>query len=149
MLIRPATCTADDVLAIHAIEEVSFSQPWRPIDFSYFLCRPESILLMAEEDEALLGYVGMQMVLDEGHIQTIATSPEARRRGVATALLDALLAYGKEHALAVYYLEVRASNLAAQALYEKFGFVAVGRRKDYYKLPTEDAILMTRTEEQP
>ena len=150
MLIRPASCVTEDVLGIHAIEEACFSRPWRSLDIACFLGEADTLMLVAEEAGEILGYLGMRTVLDEGHIQNIATLPSARRRGVASALLDTLFDFGKSYRLAVYYLEVRASNLAAQALYSKYGFVETGRRKAYYVAPVEDAILMTRTvKEQP
>ena len=77
-------------------------------------------------------------------MDNIAVAPEARRRGVADALLSVLTSFGRDN-LAVLMLEVRASNLPAVALYEKHGFAAVGRRKNYYEAPKEDAVLMTLT----
>lgn len=145
MLIRPI-CERD-IPAVAAIEEACFSRPWQPVELLLFAAQPTAVFLMAEEAGQLLGYVGMRCVMDEGQIQNIAVAPFARRRGVATALLSALFAVGKGRDLAIYTLEVRASNLAAQALYERHGFVAVGRRRQYYTAPTEDAVLMTRTEE--
>ena len=99
---------------------------------------------MAEEDGAVLGYAVLSAVLDEGNLDNIAVAPEYRRRGVADALLGALTGFGRE-CLALLTLEVRASNAPAIALYEKHGFAAVGRRKNYYSAPREDAVLMTLT----
>lgn len=143
MLIRYADGLAD-VQAVAALEQVCFSRPWRQIDIAYFTTEQSNVLLVAEEDGEVLGYVGMSMVLDEGQIQNIATAPAARRRGVASALIASLFEVGKSHDLAIYHLEVRASNQAAQALYHKHGFTEVGRRKSYYIAPTEDAVLMTK-----
>ena len=143
MLIRYADTLAD-VQAVAALEQGCFSRPWRQVDIAYFTTEASNVLLVAEEDGEVLGYVGMSMVLDEGQIQNIATAPTARRRGVASALLASLFEVGKAHDLAVYHLEVRASNEAAQALYRRCGFAEVGRRKSYYIAPTEDAVLMTK-----
>lgn len=147
MLIRPATC-AEDVQGIHAIEVACFSCPWHAVDIAIFLTSPDCVMLVAEEDGQILGYAGMRMVLDEGQIQNVATAPDARRRGVADALLSELFVLGKANALAMYTLEVRASNAAAQALYAKHGFAMVGRRRGYYTAPSEDAVLMTKTIEE-
>lgn len=147
MLIRSAW-SAEDVAHIHALETLCFSKPWRANDIAYFLSESDTVMLVAEEHGEILGYVGMRMVLDEGHIQNVATNPAYRRRGVAAALLRALFDLGRSRALAVYYLEVRASNHAAQALYTKYGFREVGRRRAYYTAPVEDAVLMTMTTEE-
>ena len=99
---------------------------------------------MAEDEEGrVVGYAGLHVVLDEGYIDNVAVEPDARKHGVASALLDVFCRYGAAN-LAFLTLEVRASNAAAIALYDKFGFQEVGRRKSYYQHPTEDAILMTR-----
>lgn len=90
----------------------------------------------------MLGYAVVSVVLDEGNLDNIAVAPEHRRQGVADALLSALTGFGREH-LAALMLEVRASNAPAIALYEKHGFTAVGRRRNYYDAPREDAVLMT------
>ena len=99
-------------------------------------------MLALGEDGALLGYAVLSTVLDEGNLDNIAVAPEARRRGVADALLSVVTGFGREH-LSRLMLEVRASNAPAIALYEKYGFAAVGRRKNYYDAPREDAVLMT------
>ena len=101
-----------------------------------------AVLLALGEGGGLLGYAVLSAVLDEGNLDNIAVAPEHRRRGVAEALLSALTGFSREK-LAVLMLEVRASNVPAIALYEKHGFAAVGRRKNYYDAPKEDAILMT------
>ena len=101
------------------------------------------VFLIAEENGKLLGYVGMMHVLDEGYISNVAVAPEARRRGVAGALIRELLRRAEEKELSFVTLEVRESNAAAIALYERFGFRSVGRRKQYYEAPREDALLMT------
>lgn len=107
---------------------------------------PDSMheFLVAEaENGDVLGYVGMMYVLDEGYISNVAVSPDYHRTGIADALITRLLQIAKELELSFVTLEVRESNAPAIALYEKNGFSPVGRRKNYYTLPTEDAILMT------
>ena len=100
--------------------------------------------LVAEgEDGSVLGYAGLHVVLDEGYIDNVAVDPAYRRQGIADALIDTFVRFGAAK-LAFLTLEVRAGNAPAIALYEKHGFYEVGRRKDYYDDPKEDAILMTR-----
>lgn len=127
-----------------ALEQICFpADPWSGALFQTALDNPAVAILLAQgEDGALLGYAVLSTVLDEGNLDNIAVAPEARRNGIADALLSALIAFGREH-LACLMLEVRASNAPAIALYEKRGFIAVGRRKNYYDAPKEDAVLMT------
>ena len=96
------------------------------------------------EDDAVVGYAAVSSVLDEGSLDNIAVAPEYRRRGVGEALLQEIIRRSRERELAFLYLEVRAGNEAAIALYKKHGFVPVGCRKNYYEKPREDAILMTK-----
>ncbi len=96
-----------------------------------------------EEPETVLGYIGVWFIVDEAHIISVAVRPEERRHGIAsTLLLTALLVAIDRHA-AMMTLEVRASNLAAQALYAKFGFRKLGVRRGYYPDNHEDAWLLT------
>ena len=91
----------------------------------------------------ILGYAGLHVVLDEGYIDNIAVQPDARRHGVASALLDVYCRFGAVN-LAFLTLEVRASNAPAIGLYEKYGFQRAGLRPGYYQQPREDAVIMTR-----
>lgn len=138
--------TIEHLPAVAALERVCFpADPWSEDLYRAALDNPAVAILLARgEDGALLGYAVLSTVLDEGNLDNIAVAPEARRNGIADALLSALTAFGREH-LSRLMLEVRASNAPAIALYEKHGFTAVGRRKHYYDAPREDAILMTLT----
>ncbi len=129
---------------VAALEKLCFPHdPWSEALFRAALESPRAAALLAEgADGSILGYAVLSVVLDEGNLDNIAVAPEARRRGVADALLTALTGLGRDR-LSVLMLEVRASNAPALALYEKHGFAAVGRRKNYYTAPKEDAILMT------
>ena len=131
---------------IQRIEQESFSVPWTE-PMLRMLLQPDSHICLTAEDGAgrVVGYVGMLYVLDEGYIANVAVQPACRRQGVATALLAALEARARSLRLSFLTLEVRAGNTAAAALYEKLGYRVVGRRKDYYEKPREDAVLMTRT----
>ena len=128
--------------ALAELEKQCFHAPW-----SEKMLREElggGIFLVAEQDGKVQGYVGCQTVLDEGYITNVAVSPDFRRRGAARLLIAELIARAKEKGLAFVTLEVRESNLAARRLYEKNGFEIVGKRKNYYEKPAEDAILMSK-----
>lgn len=129
---------------IAALERECFSTPWSENMLSDALFDPKASFIVAEDGEGgVLGYAGLQVVLDEGYIDNIAVDPNARRHGVADELLDVFCRFGAAN-LAFLTLEVRASNEPAIALYRKHGFEEAGRRKDYYTKPKEDAVIMTR-----
>ncbi|HHU21860.1 MAG TPA: ribosomal protein S18-alanine N-acetyltransferase [Clostridiales bacterium] len=140
-----ADASKEHIPAIEALEAACFSVPLSREMLLSQLGSQRHILLVAEEGGRVLGYVGMMYVLDEGYISNVAVDPACRRRGLATKLLRALIQRAGELKLSFVTLEVRASNGAARALYRKLGFNDVGRRKNYYQNPTEDAILMTLT----
>lgn len=130
---------------IAALERECFSTPWTEAMLEEALFNPQASFIVAEDGEGnILGYAGLHAVLDEGYIDNVAVAPDARRHGVASALLDVFCRFGAAN-LAFLTLEVRKSNAPAIALYEKHGFAAVGRRKNYYDAPREDAVLMTLT----
>ena len=129
--------------ALVELERSCFSIPWTRAQLTAELPDERHEFLVAEAGEEVLGYVGMLFVLDEGYISNVAVAPDYRRQGVASALIRALLARAAERELSFVTLEVRESNAPAIALYEGFGFAPVGRRKNYYDAPKEDAILMT------
>ena len=130
--------------ALVELEHQCFSVPWTRGQLTAELPDDHHEFLVAEAGETVLGYVGMMVVLDEGYISNVAVSPDHRRQGIASALIEALLRRAEELQLSFLTLEVRESNGPAIALYERFGFSPVGRRKGYYDAPKEDAILMTR-----
>lgn len=142
---RIVDTTEAQLTQIQAIEQQCFSCPWTLEQLRGQLPDERHVFLAAvEESGGVLGYVGMMVVLDEGYISNVAVAPAYRRQGVADALISALTARAEELGQAFITLEVRAGNEPAKALYAKHGFVPVGRRKNYYDLPKEDAILMTR-----
>ena len=132
------------VAAIAELENVCFSDPWSERSIASELDNALSCWLVAMEGEALVGYVGSQSVMGESDMMNIAVCPEHRRKGVAEALVNALveeLAKNGNHSLT---LEVRVSNDPAIALYEKLGFCQVGRRPNYYHNPKEDALILRK-----
>lgn len=130
---------------IAALEKECFSMPWTETMLADALFDPQACFIVAEDGEEgnILGYAGLHAVLDEGYIDNIAVTPDARRHGVASALLDVFCRFGAVN-LAFLTLEVRKSNDAAIGLYEKFGFQRAGLRPGYYQNPREDAVIMTR-----
>ena len=144
MSFRIVPMTAAHLPQVAALEQVCFpADPWSETLFRDALESPHTVILLAEgEDGTVLGYAVLSAVLDEGNLDNIAVAPYFRRRGVADVLLSALTDIGRT-SMSVLFLEVRASNRPAIALYEKHGFVPVGRRKNYYDAPREDALLMT------
>lgn len=136
--------TAAHLDAVCALERACFAHPWSRESLQAALDNPHAVFFAACEDGALLGYVGMEVVVDEGYIYNVAVDAAHRRRGVGSALVEALVTYGKKHSLCFLTLEVRESNAAARALYAGFGFIKVGERKGYYADPAENAVLMTK-----
>lgn len=127
-----------------ALEKLCFSMPWSVNMLRGELSSPLSHYLAAVDGSGrLLGYAGMQAVMDEGYIANIAVLPDSRRLGVASALLGALKDFGSAEGLSFLTLEVREHNMAAVSLYHKHGFEVAGRRRNYYRNPEEDALLMT------
>ena len=128
---------------LEELEKLCFSLPWTIEQLRSQLPDEHHIFLTALEGEHLLGYVGMIYVLDEGYISNVAVAPEARRKGIGDALIEELMRRAELLGLAFVTLEVRQSNAPAAKKKKKHGFTAVGKRKNYYDLPREDAVLMT------
>ena len=127
------------------IEKLCFSEPWSEDTIRDELDTPLSRYFVCYEGERVLGYIGTRILLDQCDITNIAVHPDARRLGIATLLLSELEQTVRPMGVTVLYLEVREGNTPARAFYEKSRFIPVGRRKNYYSLPTEDAILMTKS----
>ena len=127
------------------LERICFSDPWSRQMLSEHLENECGATLVAEgADGTVLGYAGVLVILDEGYITNIAVRPAYRRQGVATELLEVFQRFAEGNHLTFLTLEVRAGNAGAQALYEKLGYEEVGRRRNYYEHPREDAVLMTK-----
>jgi ribosomal-protein-alanine N-acetyltransferase len=109
------------------------------------LSKPSGVCLAAVEDRRIVGYLICSRYADVWHLMNIAVDPPARRRGIATALLDEMIA--RAGVDAAYTLEVRPSNGSAISLYERFGFRSAGTRRRYYQDTGEDALIMWRTTE--
>lgn len=144
MQVRIVPMTAEHLDEAAALERVCFSDPWSRNMLAEELNNDLSAFLAALDGEGrLAGYAGLQVILDEGTITNVAVRPDCRRQGVAGKLLQVFLDFARANRLAFLTLEVRASNYGAIALYGGRGFRTVGRRKNYYEHPREDALIMT------
>jgi ribosomal-protein-alanine N-acetyltransferase len=121
------------------LEKLCFSEPWS--EKAILEEAERGFFVAAYIDGEFAGYAGMLCVLDERDVCNIATVPEFRGKGVGRALTSALIESARESGASVIMLEVRKSNAAAIALYEKAGFTLVGQRKNFYTMPREDALL--------
>ncbi|MBE6824808.1 MAG: ribosomal-protein-alanine N-acetyltransferase [Ruminococcaceae bacterium] len=130
--------------AVLDIEENSFSHPWSRVSFEDELKKENSYVFVALEDEKVIGYCVMNVVLDEGNLLDIAVDKNHRRSGVAKELFYKLFEVASEQKLSFITLEVRVSNEGAIKLYDALGFTQVAVRKNYYSKPSEDAVLMTK-----
>ena len=134
----------EHVPAVFQLDQASFSLPWSERSYLFEVNKNEtSIPLVALESGVVTGFIVVWQVEDEAHIGTIAAHPDFRQRGVAEALLRQALRDAASRGAVQALLEVRRSNLPAQALYRKFGFVTTGVRPKYYQDNQEDAFLMT------
>lgn len=135
---------ADHLDEVAALERTCFSTPWSRNMLAEELDNACSAFLVAlDETGSVIGYAGLQVVLDEGYIANIAVRPDCRQKGVASQLLKVFINFAKGNQLAFLTLEVRPSNVAAIVLYGHHGFRTAGRRKNYYEHPREDALIMT------
>ena len=132
------------VSQVAQLEKLCFSDPWSENSVAYELTNPLSLWLVCVEDDRVAGYVGSQTVMDESDMMNIAVHPDFRRRGMAEQLVEALVGELKHKGSHCLTLEVRASNTPAIALYEKLGFQQVGLRKNYYRNPREDALILRK-----
>ena len=136
--------TVEDVPSVSQLDRTSFSLPWPEYAF-YYEVKDNSAArcFVAEtEDKRIVGMAVSWVILDELHIATLAVHPDYRRQGIGERILTEALRDGRQAGTRYALLEVRAGNEAAQNLYRKFGFRAVGRRPKYYKDNSEDAVLM-------
>ena len=135
-----------DLARVWAIEKASFADPWGASEFRSVLDSPPTIFLVAADagQKAVLGYAVALTVLDESEILNIAVDPEFRGHGVGGLLLDAALAEVKARGAVAVFLEVRESNEAARKLYRSRGFEELSRRRGYYRMPVEDALVLRR-----
>jgi len=138
------SATAADIPAIAAVERpADTAAHWslRQYEDMFASSVPHRSVLVIEGTGAIQGFLVAKAVAGEWEIENIAVAAGARRRGFASRLLSNFLDQARRESAHEVFLEVRESNAAARALYNKFGFVEAGRRKDYYRDPREDAIV--------
>lgn len=135
--------TLDDLDRIMEIEHESFSLPWSRDAFVAELTQNHfANYLVALHNDEVVGYAGVWVILDEGHVTNIAIHPSARGKKLGKKLMLELMATAIARGVERMTLEVRVSNVVAQRLYEKLGFISHGIRKGYYTDNNEDAIIM-------
>ena len=141
-MIERSTNLENDAELIAEIERNCFATPWTAEQVKN--SDDSTVFFLARVESKVVGYGGMYTVLDEGYVTNIGVLPEFRRRGIGAKIVNKLIDFSIEKALSFLSLEVRVSNLAAIKLYKSFGFKEVGIRKNFYRLPNEDALIMTR-----
>jgi ribosomal-protein-alanine N-acetyltransferase len=132
----------EDIPAIVEIEEASFSDPWSPDSFAGYVSGSRHLMFVATDGGAVAGYVVLLLALPDADLANIAVAARSRRKGVGAALVSAALSAARGANVENVYLEVRESNRGAIALYERAGFAPFGRRRRYYRDPTEDAMVL-------
>lgn len=132
------------VSQVAQLEKLSFSMPWSENAISGEITNPLSLWIVALDGQHVVGYVGSQAVMGEADMMNLAVQPEYRRKGIGEGLVVHLIERLAEKTVNSLTLEVRASNYAAIALYEKLGFAQVGRRPNYYSAPKEDALILKK-----
>ena len=150
MHVRIVPMNADHLEELEKLERICFSRPWSRKMLAEELENQCAAFLVAQDSitQQVMGYAGLLAMADEGYITNVAVFPEFRRQGVAAKLIAVFENFARGNKLAFLTLEVRPSNTAAIALYKGFGFEEVGRRKNYYDLPKEDALILTKTYEE-
>lgn len=135
--------TADITTVVH-IERASYSVPWSEATFRGLLRRRDAEMITADADGSVIGYAAFWCVVDQGELGNVAVAGEWRCAGIGTRLVEEVLRRAALRGVREVYLEVRPSNNVARNLYEQLGFRPVGRRRNYYQAPAEDAIVLRR-----
>lgn len=139
--------TPNDATAISDIEDISFPDGWDRKDVLSYITSDTGMCFTALDNGRPIAYLLGRLIAPEGEIYRIAVLPDYRRRGVAYRLLSYALKTERGRGLECVFLEVREGNLAARGLYRSYGFSEYGKRKNYYKNPTEDAVVMVLNHE--
>ena len=136
--------SAKDAPGIASAEELIFPDPWSERAVTDLITTEGAMCFVATDEDKVCGYVIGRLIAPEGEIYRVAVLPEYRRRGLAYRLLDYSVKSSLGKGLESLFLEVRSQNTAAISLYTAYGFTKIGTRKNYYKDPTDDAIVMLR-----
>jgi ribosomal-protein-alanine N-acetyltransferase len=144
MVVRsmPRPITLADLEELAALERACFADPWSRAQLRAALVSEGTLGYALGDGAKIVAYLLGRVVVDQGEILSLATSPAHRRQGLARRLVERALKAMRERGVTTAWLEVRASNAAAQALYHEVGFVAEGVRRGYYRDPVEDALVL-------
>ena len=140
MIIR--SLKREELPQVAKLEQLCFSHPWSEKSLTDSFDNPSAVFLAAFDGE-VRGYVGAEVNYDGIYILNVAVHPDFRRQGIGKRLIESLIENSSEE-ISFITLEVRPTNSAAVEMYASLGFEEVGRRKNYYSEPTEDAIIMTK-----
>ena len=132
----------NDIEELYEVELTSFTDPWSKESFKDELNNEIAHYLVGSINNKVVAYIGAWFILDEAHITNVAVKSDFRRQKIAKQLITAFIVLAKKHQITSITLEVRASNIPAQSLYQQFGFENQGLRKHYYADNNEDAIIM-------
>ena len=145
--IRFEPMQVEDLEAVLVIERQSFTTPWSRAMFASELANTRTsrlFVVRAGEEHPPVGYLGYRVVIDEMHIVLVSVDPIWRRRGIARQMMEDAMEQARQTACRRATLEVRVSNTGAQRLYFQLGFAPVGTRPNYYRRPSEDALILWR-----
>ena len=141
-MINIREATENDIDEIFVIENASFTVPWSKQMIEETFENPYTKMFVAEDDKSVVGYSSLGLIVPDAELLSIAVKNEYRRQGIGEMLFDSVLAFADKEDVSDIFLEVRESNEAAIELYLKKGMEVIGRRKEYYQKPVEDAVLM-------
>lgn len=133
-----------DATGISELEDMIFNDAWSYRDIQDLICTEGGMCFSAVEGDKVIAYVIGRLIAPEGEIYRVAVAPEKRQRGIGYRLLDYAVKTSKGQGLERLFLEVRSQNIPAIKLYTAYGFKKIGTRKNYYKNPQDDAIIMLR-----
>lgn len=133
-----------DIRAVVAIEQASYTVPWSEATFRGLLRRRDAEMIVAVHGERVVGYAAFWCVVDQGELGNVAVAADWRGRGLGARLIEDVLRRADVLGVTEVFLEVRPTNTRARRLYERYGFVQVGRRRNYYQEPVEDALVLRR-----
>jgi ribosomal-protein-alanine N-acetyltransferase len=134
--------TVEDLEAIAEIESLSGLSRWGTESYKSELAKKENLFYVAGSEEKVVGFVLASLITPDVEIFNIAVLPDLRKQGIGRKLFETILQAAADRGCRECWLEVRESNQAARRFYEKLSFQIIGRRKNYYRFPVEDALLL-------
>lgn len=144
MKIKITALSEEHIETLAELERICFSDPWSENSLREMLTSETARFFVAVVDDEIVGYMGTHIVCESAFVDNIAVFPQYRRQGVAKALLNHVFTMVQANGVDFISLEVRPSNTSAVALYESLGFESMGERPNYYRNPTENALIMTK-----